>query len=68
MRAWQEGVRGREACMTGACVAGGMHDGGMHATYALRTLRSVNARAVRILLECILFFLVLLPVTCAVNF
>ena len=62
------GVRGRGACMAGrVCVVGGMHgrgvcvargawQGGMHATctpwHILRD--SVNERAVRILLECIL--------------
>ena len=42
------------------CVAGGMHGGGVHATHApsppqaLRLRYTVNERAVRILLECIL--------------
>ena len=56
--AWQGGV-----CRRGACVAGGVHDGGVciaggacmpHTTPRHYEIQSVNARAVRILLECIL--------------
>ena len=44
--AWQGGMHGR-----GACMAGGVHGGGC----AWQILRdTVNERAVRILLECIL--------------
>ena len=45
------GMRGR-----GACMAGSASQGGMHATHApwQYEIWSVNARAVRILLECIL--------------
>ena len=61
------GVAG-EVCMAGghawqgACMAGGAHGGG-HACHTPSSppghyeIRSVNARAVRILLECILMFL-----------
>ena len=49
--AWWWGMHGRGACMAGeACMAGGMH-----ATHPWHyEIRSVNARAVCILLECIL--------------
>ena len=40
-------------CGRGACMAGGMHGGG-HAWKILR--HTVNERAVRILLECILVY------------
>ena len=65
------GMRGGGACMVGgACVTGGVHGkgtcivGGICATYAplppppqaLRLRYTVNERAVRILLECILVF------------
>ena len=57
------GMRGRGVCMVGgmcgggcvwqgACMAGGMH--ATHAPPQHYEIRSVNARAVRILLECIL--------------
>ena len=58
------GVHGRGACVAGgACVVGGMHGGsvhrGVHDMHAppgqiLRLWHTVNERAVRILLECIL--------------
>ena len=54
---WQGGMHGR-----GACVVGGMHGrGAMHAMHAPRhyEIQSVNAWAVRILLECILVFSVI---------
>ena len=62
------GMHGRGVCMSGghawqgacmarggACVAGGCMAGGMHSRGARQILRdTVNERAVRILLECIL--------------
>ena len=59
MHGWVGGV----CAWQGACVAGGggvRGRGGVHATHAPSPghceMRSVNARAVRILLECILVF------------
>ena len=57
------GMRGRGACVAGrgvcvaggACEAGGMHGRGVAHTFPQQILRdTVNERAVRILLECIL--------------
>ena len=49
------------ACMVGgACMAGGVH--AMHAPPRHYETRSVNARAVRILLECILVLRVRFPI------
>ena len=68
--AWQVGMRGGghawQVCihgMVGVCMAGGVHGGGHawwgacmpHTPPGHYEIRSVNARAVRILLECILF-------------
>ena len=65
--AWQGGVHGRGACMArGHVWQGGVHGGGghawqgVHATHVppqiLRLRHTVNERAVRILLECILVY------------
>ena len=63
---WPWGMHGRGACMAGGVCPGGVHGGGHawwraggHAYYATPPdwyyeIRSVNERAVRILLECIL--------------
>ena len=51
--AWQGGMHGRGACVAGrACMAGGACMGEGHVWEILRD--TVNERAVRILLECIL--------------
>ena len=53
------GIHGRRAYMAeGGCIAGGVHDRGGCAWQILRD--TVNERAVRILLECISFFKIIL--------
>ena len=53
MCGWGTGMHGRGACVAGGCMAGGMRDGGACMPQQI-LWNTVNERAVRILLECIL--------------